>query len=224
LEAAPDAFSTELLPSEQAISREEESIMWRSLERVPDLYREPLVLFYREHQSVERVAEALEISPEAVKQRLARGRKMLHEEVAAFVEGALERTTPGKAFTLGVLAALPVFGAGSTAAATLGGTAVKVGTAAKGASVAGLAGALLGPVIPRTAVYGPAELVLPLLRSAFPCGVVSPSSFSPAFVGIFSGGARRRDCRIGRRLPCRLADFYHQIEPPPTADSDGRWN
>ena len=73
----------------------------------PEIYREPLVLFYREHQSVERVAQDLELSEDAVHQRLSRGRKLLQEQVLAFVEGALERTNPGKAFTLAVLASLP---------------------------------------------------------------------------------------------------------------------
>jgi hypothetical protein len=43
------------------------------------------------------------LTEDAVKQRLSRGRKMLHEQVLAFVEGALARTNPGKAFTLGVV-------------------------------------------------------------------------------------------------------------------------
>ncbi len=132
--------------SDHAISQEEEAILWRSLERIPETYREPLVLFYREHQSVERVAEQLELSEDAVKQRLSRGRKLLHEQVLAFVEGALERTNPGKAFTVGVIAALPVF-ATSASAATVGAGAVKGSTLAKAAATAGLAGAILGPVI-----------------------------------------------------------------------------
>ena len=40
-------------PVDEAISKEEETILWRSLESVPLLYREPLILFYREGQSVE---------------------------------------------------------------------------------------------------------------------------------------------------------------------------
>jgi len=39
----------EPLPPEQAMNREEEAILWRSLERMPEIYREPLVLFYRKH-------------------------------------------------------------------------------------------------------------------------------------------------------------------------------
>src|SRR5262249_30876676 len=97
LEVMHDLSSNEALPSEQTVRREEEAILWRSLERIPETYREPLILFYREHQSVEAVAAELELSEDAVKQRLSRGRKLLHEEVAAFVEGALERTNPGKA-------------------------------------------------------------------------------------------------------------------------------
>src|SRR5580692_9525899 len=75
------------MPSDYTISREEESILWRSIERIPEHYRAPLVLFYREHKSVENVAAALDLSKDTVKQRLSRGRKLLHEEVLAFVEG-----------------------------------------------------------------------------------------------------------------------------------------
>ncbi len=104
--------------------------MWRSLERIPEIYREPLVLFYREHQSIEAVAQNLELTEDAVKQRLSRGRKMLQERVLAFVEGALTRTNPGKAFTVDVLAALPLLA--TTAKAATAGTAAKSGTIATG--------------------------------------------------------------------------------------------
>ncbi len=142
LETIHDVPAIQPSASEQAISQEEESILWRSLERIPETYREPLVLFYREHQSIERVAEQLELSEDAVKQRLSRGRKLLHEQVLAFVEGALERTNPGKTFTVGVVAALPLL-ATSAKAATLTAAASKGGSAAKAASGAGTLGALL---------------------------------------------------------------------------------
>jgi RNA polymerase sigma factor (sigma-70 family) len=106
MEAMDESHSPEPQPLEQAISNEELAILWRSLEKIPEIYREPLVLFYREHQSIEDVAQNLELNEDAVKQRLSRGRKLLHEEVLAFVEGALKKTAPGKMFTLGVLAAL----------------------------------------------------------------------------------------------------------------------
>jgi len=133
-------------PTEQAISREEEAILWRSIEQIPATYREPLILFYREQQSVERVAAALELSEDAVKQRLSRGRKLLQEQVASFVEGTLRRSIPGKAFTLGVIAALPLL-ATSASAATVGATVAKGGAAAKIVSVSGLLSAVLGPIV-----------------------------------------------------------------------------
>ena len=119
LEDAHDSPAREALPSEQAISREEEAILWRSLERIPEIYREPLILFYRKHQSIESVAAELELSEDAVKQRLSRGRKLLQEEVQAFVESTLRRTAPGEAFSTAVFAALPL-ATGSTATVGMG--------------------------------------------------------------------------------------------------------
>jgi RNA polymerase sigma factor (sigma-70 family) len=152
LEEANESLSHEPLPPEHAIGREEEAILWRSLERIPETYREPLVLFYREHQSVERMAEALELTHDAVKQRLSRGRRLLQEQVLAFVEGALEQTNPGKAFTLSVLAALPVITTSAKAAA-VGATAAKGGAAAKSSGLAGLWNAIFGPVFMFVSLY-----------------------------------------------------------------------
>ena len=139
LGAAEEWISPEPLPPDQAINNEEKRILWRSLERLPEIYRESLVLFYREHQSVEAVARDLGLSEDAVKQRLSRGRKLLHEEFLAFVATALKETTPGKTFTLSVMAALPLLvttatAATVTAAATQGGSAVK---AAAGVGILG---------------------------------------------------------------------------------------
>lgn len=155
LDATHEAPSLERLPSEQAVSREEEAIVWRALEGIPDLYKEPLVLFYREGCSVAAVAQQLELSEGAVKQRLARGREMLREETAAVVEGALQHSRPGRAFTLAVMAAVPavVVGSASTAAAGVAGKAsgpaaakALLATAGMGAWLGGLAGLLGGAV------------------------------------------------------------------------------
>jgi len=87
------------------------------------------------------------LSEDAVKQRLSRGRKLLHEEVLAFIEGALARTNPGQAFTLGVLAALPITLAASARAATVA-AAAKGGAAATGTSFASVVlGILSGPAL-----------------------------------------------------------------------------
>jgi RNA polymerase sigma factor (sigma-70 family) len=146
LDTIHEPASPEPSPSSQAVSREEETILWRALERIPDTYREPLILFYREQQSIERVAVELELTEDTVKQRLSRGRKLLTEEVAAFVESTLRRTTPGKTFTLGVLATLPGLTLSAKAAA-LGATAVKGSATAKTAAATGLLGAILSPLL-----------------------------------------------------------------------------
>lgn len=132
LDTIQEPASLEASPSVQAVSREEEAILWRALERIPVVYREPLILFYREEKSIERVAAEMDLSEDAVKQRLSRGRKLLHEEVAAFVEGTLSRSAPGQGFSSAVLALLPgapvaMVGAGM---ATKGVAMAKSGSAA----------------------------------------------------------------------------------------------
>ena len=149
LDAAEERPAPGPQPLEGAISREEQEILWRAMERIPEIYREPLILFYREHQSVEAVAQKLELNEDAVKQRLSRGRKLLQAQVLAFVEGALERTNPGKVFTLAVLAALSSLTISAKAAKTaaMGATAAKGGAAAKAAMAGGAFGAIAAPLI-----------------------------------------------------------------------------
>jgi RNA polymerase sigma factor (sigma-70 family) len=146
LDSGPEISSDAPSPSDHVISKEEEAILWRSLGELPTTYREPLVLFYRQQQSIAEVADALELSEDAVKQRLSRGRVMLTEKVTAFVEGALRQTTPGRAFTLGVLAALPLY-VTSAKAAAIGATAATGSAAAKAAAAVGLFGAFFAPVV-----------------------------------------------------------------------------
>jgi RNA polymerase sigma factor (sigma-70 family) len=152
LDKVDEAPAPEPLPPDYAISREEEAILWRAIERIPEIYREPLVLFYREHQSVQSVAQNLELSEDAVKQRLSRGRKMLQDQVLAFVEGALEKTSPGKLFTVGVLAALPL-AATSAKAAALGSAMAAAGAGAKTAAATGLTGGFFPPLMGVLGLY-----------------------------------------------------------------------
>ena len=132
LDAAEEVPSPDESAADLAMRREERALLWSALERVPELYREPLILYYREHQSVEHVAASLDLTEDTVKQRLARGRKILQEQVLTFVEGALARSTPGKVFTIAVLAALPALAMPTTAKAAV----VGVGVAAKGGMLA----------------------------------------------------------------------------------------
>jgi RNA polymerase sigma factor (sigma-70 family) len=147
LDAVLELPSAEPLPTAQAVSNEEMAILWREVGRLPEIYREPLILFYREHQSVEQVAAALELTPDAVMQRMTRGRRLLQESMLKFVEATLQRTNPGPEFTFKVQAALPILvGAGPAVAA---GTAAKGGAMAKG----GLAGFLLAFAAPLVGLF-----------------------------------------------------------------------
>lgn len=114
---------------DSVVRREEESVVWKSLEEIPDTYRESLVLFYREDQSVASIAQTLDISEDTARQRLSRGRELLRHQVAAMIEGALVKTRPSAAFTASVMAAVAV----------LSGTA----KAALGSAGAGIAGSMI---------------------------------------------------------------------------------
>src|SRR5436190_3507803 len=50
IDVAAEAPALEPPLDEAAIRDEEQAILWRSIGRIPATYREPLVLFYREHQ------------------------------------------------------------------------------------------------------------------------------------------------------------------------------
>ena len=161
-QAEPSADEPE--PSDEAASREEQTLVWQALEEIPETYREPLILFHREHQSVAEVAATLELSPDAVKQRLSRGREILREQVADLVERTLKNSRPRAGFTTTVIAGLTALSAGTKSAvagtASLQGSSVAVlssGVAAAGkvgllaplfGTLAGLAGSWFGTWLP----------------------------------------------------------------------------
>ncbi len=133
-------------PLEHVLSREEKEILWRALEEIPQLYREPLILYYREQLSVKRVADLLDISPELVKTRLSRGRGLLKSQVMGFVEEALVVTKPRKTFNSAVLAAIALV-LPEAAAAAAAATAAKGSAIGKSIAATGLGGAVLGPIL-----------------------------------------------------------------------------
>jgi zinc protease len=146
LEAAADVSAATPDPGAAAVTREEESLVWQTLEQIPESLREPLILFYREQQSVAEVAAALDLSPDAVKQRLSRGRGLLRDRMAEVVEGALRRSRPGRTFTVAVMTGLTAASISSQTALAGTGT-VATGAALKAAAGAGLWGGLLGSVM-----------------------------------------------------------------------------
>ncbi|HEY1814598.1 MAG TPA: sigma-70 family RNA polymerase sigma factor [Kofleriaceae bacterium] len=138
-DAQADASAT---PFETASEHERDVVVASALARVPDTYREALVLYYVEQRSVPAVASALGISADAVHQRLSRGRQLVATEVAGLVEHTLERRRTRRNLVAGVIAALPlaVIPAHANASNASGGTSTmtKIGIAA--ALTAALAG------------------------------------------------------------------------------------
>lgn len=104
-------------PDEAAANEEEAALVRDSLAKLPETYRLPLILFYRDGQSVRGVADALGITEDAVKQRLARGREMLRDRMSGLVETVLTRTGPTAVFTMTVAAAIGALAAPAAIAA-----------------------------------------------------------------------------------------------------------
>jgi len=134
LDDAPNLADESPTPDAAAANEEESALVRNSLAKLPETYRLPLILFYREGQSVAAVAEALGISEDAVKQRLARGREMLRDRMSGLIETVLTRTGPTAVFTMAIAAAIgalaapavvagSVFAAASTTSTTAASTA-----------------------------------------------------------------------------------------------------
>jgi len=100
-------------PFEQTARAETEQVVRDALARIPDGYREALVLFYREGCSVREVADVLGISEAAALQRLTRGRRHLADGVTDLVERSLRAPRRTRYLVGGVLAALPVIATAS---------------------------------------------------------------------------------------------------------------
>ncbi len=132
-------------PAQEALTSEERDFLWRILSELPQPYRETMVLFYRQGQSSASVAEAMETTETAVRQRLTRGRQMLREQIAGTLERNLERSAPTPAFALAVVMALPAIVPQTARAMALG--AVAKGSAATGGSALGTLSTLLGPFV-----------------------------------------------------------------------------
>ena len=128
-------------PDQRMISQEQEQLVWQALSDMPENYREPMVLFYRQEQSVARVAEALDLSQDAVKQRLSRGRKMLESQLAATVESVLEQTKPSNNFAGSVMLGVSMVGGKTMASAATNSTTQAVGYLATKGMMGGALGA-----------------------------------------------------------------------------------
>ena len=98
------------LEREQTRHKREQSLelVWSTVRELPETLREPLLLYYRYSKSVGDIAASMDLTEDVVYQRLSRGRKLLKAEVEKQVESVLEATRPDTAFTLAVIASLPL--------------------------------------------------------------------------------------------------------------------
>jgi len=95
-------------PFDATAQAEVDRVVREALARVPETYRETLVLYYCENRSVREVAEVLGIGEANAMQRLTRGRRYLADGVGALVERSLRGTRRSKSLAAVVVAALPV--------------------------------------------------------------------------------------------------------------------
>jgi len=136
----------QLNPEEILSMEQEREWVWSLLARLPEIYREPMILFYRCDESTRDVAIALGEPEATIRQRLKRGRDMIRVEMADCIRRTLVETAPKGAFAALVMASVPA----STLAA--GGTVSTV-TAAKSSGLVGtgatsaVAGSLIGSFI-----------------------------------------------------------------------------
>jgi RNA polymerase sigma factor (sigma-70 family) len=147
MENINDTAADEAGPLESAIKKEHEELVSDAIRRIPEEYREPLVLYYRQQQSVKQVALALDLSREAVRQRLQRGRKMIKEQLSSIVEETLSATGPKKAFTTAVVASIAGITVKGTGAAAAAGIAAGISKAGTTTGVAALMSGVTGKII-----------------------------------------------------------------------------
>lgn len=95
-------------PFDAVSGAQAERVVGEALARVPETYREVLVMYYREQRSVREVSAALGLSEAATLQRLARGRQHLADGLTSLVEKSLRaQRRPRRDLVAGVVAALP---------------------------------------------------------------------------------------------------------------------
>ncbi len=126
-------------PFEHVARDDADRIVRDALMRIPDAYREVLVLYYRDDRSIREVAETLGISEAAVEQRLSRGRRYLADSVTALVERSLRGTRPRRDLVAAVLAAIAAYAIPSRVDASppKGSTMLKLAAAVSALAVVG---------------------------------------------------------------------------------------
>lgn len=71
---------------EQMISREEKELVRRAVEKLPDKYRLPILLFYMEELKLAEISDILGIPQGTVKSRLYKAKKVLEKELEVVLD------------------------------------------------------------------------------------------------------------------------------------------
>ena len=211
--------------------------LWNALKQVPEIFRETLVLFYQEDQSVREVARGLGLAEATVRQRLSRGRRFLRERAARLMP-EIAQHRPGATFTASVVALLAaregVADAATDAAEPVDDTSgLHVGSGTSKVAIAAaltISGAAVGLAV---LLWGGVNDDEEQSTTA-PMALRSPSTSSPATprkpaaTGVFSGrvvakqsGAPIAGAYIAVNEARLLAEDGH--DTPITTDDRGAW-
>jgi len=210
LDSALDKASDESGPEETAMIQEQKAVVRQALAEIPEGLREPLVLFYREQKSIEEVARQFDLTENAARQRISRGRKLLRRQVAHMVETTIARTRPGTAFTTAVLVCIAGTAGKSSAAVAV------VGAASAAGKSAGLASLLSGATGKIAAVAAGLALVTAAFL-AYRQYVKSAEPAGPDLAAATISGESPTEDRPGTRLAAvgTRPDAMRLAEPGP---------
>ena len=141
-------------PAERLLQTEEELVATEIISSLPEDSRETLLLFYREGQSSQQVADLLGLSDAAVRKRLSRARAMVRDELLQRFGEFARSTAPTAAFTMivlgGLVGAMPaasaatVIGSGVLGSGLIG--KISTGGLTTGGVTGGVAGGSLGVI------------------------------------------------------------------------------
>ena len=141
-------------PAERLLQTEEEIVATEIISSLPEDSREALLLFYREGQSSQQVADLLGLSDAAVRKRLSRARAMVRDELLQRFGEFARSTAPTAAFTMivmgGLVGAMPAASAATVIGSGVLGSGLvgKLGSGglATGGVTGGVAGGSLGVI------------------------------------------------------------------------------
>ena len=173
-------------PEERLLRTEEEIAAADIISALPEDSRETLLLYYREGQSSQQVADLLGLSDAAVRKRLSRARGLVRGEMLRRFGEFARGTAPGAAFTMLVAASLMTTAPVASAAMAIGATAATVSGGKLGASGLGAAtvsgGAAFGSLVGAFEAIG-----VHGFNAGFTLGSVVGSIIGGA-IGAYAGG------------------------------------